>query len=191
MKYFLILLLITGNKAVAFEKYLLECRKDILELSEKYTVSQIGTLEKKGRNDGDVYKYQKLLGIRVGSPYCAAGLYWCFWRSVNDLELSDNDIPIIKSAVANDIFNDAMRRGKISDYYPDRHDLIVWRKPKSWSGHIERVLEVKKAGWVITVGFNTINNSGQQGVFRKKRNVFHPLGRLAIRGLIGFRERIN
>jgi hypothetical protein len=191
MRYFLIILIMTSTKTMALEKFILECRNDLLALSEMYVISQVGTLERTGRNDGDVCKYHKLLGIKEGSPYCAAGIYWSFYQASNDLNLDINNIPILKTAVANEIFNDALRRGVKSEYSPERHDLIVWRKPKSWSGHIERVIEAKKAGWVLTVGFNTKDETGNEGVFRKKRNVFHPLGRLAIRGLIGFRERIN
>jgi hypothetical protein len=191
MRYFFIIILLTTTKTLALEKYILECRNDLLELSEMYAISQIGTLEKTGRNDGEVFKYQKLLGLKEGSPYCAAGIYWCYYQASNELRLGIRDIPILKSAVANLIYNDAKRCGIIAEYIPEKHDLIVWRKPRSWSGHIERVLEVRKAGWVITIGFNTKDRSGNEGVFRKKRNVFHPLGRLAIRGLIGFKERIN
>jgi len=191
MRLILILLLVAGSKAMSMEKYVLQCRNDILELSEKYAISQIGTLEKSNRNDGNVLKYQIGLELDKGAPYCAAGVYWCFLQASIDLGLAENEIPIIKSAVANELFNDASRRGIRSKYIPGRHCLIVWRKKNNWSGHIERIIDVKKAGWVSTVGFNVTNIYGQHGVFRKKRNIFHPLGRLAVRGLIGFKERIN
>lgn len=39
--------------------------------------SQIGTVEKTGRNDGPVEKYLTSVGLSKGDPYCAAFVYWC------------------------------------------------------------------------------------------------------------------
>lgn len=190
MRFLLLLFLpVIYMGAHSFERYDLICRKDILERSERHCINQTGTLEESGQNDGEVIKYQRAVGLHQGDAYCAAGVYWCFLMAVNDLGLQKVDIPIIRTAVANEIYNDAKQRGDKTKYVPERHCLIIWRKNRSWSGHIERVIHVKKAGWVVTVGFNTSNSKGKQGVFIKKRNVFHPLGRMAIRGMVGFKER--
>lgn len=39
--------------------------------------SQVGTTEATGRNDGEVVKYLRSVGLAKGDPYCAAFVYWC------------------------------------------------------------------------------------------------------------------
>lgn len=187
--FLLIFLSVSVIPAFSLERYDLFCRKDLLERSEYHCIQQTGTVEKSDKNDGEVIKYQRAVGLDQGDAYCAAGVYWCFLMAANDLGLKRQEIPIKRTAVANEIYSDARKRGDIEKYLPERHCLIVWRKKRSWRGHIERIIGVKKAGWVVTVGFNTVNSKGEQGVFIKKRNIFHPLGRLAIRGMVGFKEK--
>lgn len=186
----IIFIIVFFNEIFVFAqvKYVLPCSEELLEQSHIIALLEIGTLERSGNNDGDVYKYQRALGLNTGSPYCAAGVYWCFLSAIELMRIDESNIPILKSAVANSVFNDARKRGKMVSYIPQKHCLIVWRRINSWSGHIERIIEIKKAGWVITIGFNTKNNVGQQGVFLRRRNIFHPLGRLSIRGMIGFSD---
>ena len=187
---FIIFLIILFNGIFVFgqEKYVLPCSEDLLEQSYIIALLEIGTQERTNNNDGIVYKYQRALGLKEGSPYCAAGVYWCFLSAIKLLGIDESDIPILKSAVANSVFNDARKRGNNVSYIPQKHCLIVWRRINSWSGHIERIIEIQNAGWVITVGFNTRNKTGQQGVFVRRRHIFHPLGRLAIRGMVGFSD---
>lgn len=40
-------------------------------------ISQIGTQEASGRNDGPVVKYLRSVGLYAGDPYCAAFVHWC------------------------------------------------------------------------------------------------------------------
>ena len=90
------------------------------------------------------------------------------------------------------MYNAAKKKGVLSEYIPEVNDLIVWKDKWSSSGHIERIVAVLDNGWVITVGFNTSNGlKGSQangnGVYYRKRNLYHPLTRiLIVRGLIGF-----
>ena len=183
--------IITSVKAQA--KYVLPSQSKLLEASRDSTVAQIGVRERTGRNDGPkIQEYQQAVGIGRGEPYCAAGVYWCFAVSCSALSYPPTEIPIIRSGLANAIFSDASKRGNRGKYQPNNHDLIVWRRRNSSSGHIERVIQCGSAGWVTTVGFNTSSNtngsqSEKEGVYRKKRNIFHPIGRLPVRGLIGFR----
>ena len=170
-------------------RYQLSCYPLLLEVSHKVALEQVGTLEKTNKNDGDVVKYLKLFGFKSGTPYCAAGQYYCFYEGAKRINISKDSIPIIKSALCMHIYNDAKKRGKQTKYSPQKHDLIIWNKPKSWHGHIERVHNVLQNGWVETIGFNsskTINGKKQEGVFLQKRNVLHPLGRLKVKGLVGF-----
>lgn len=81
--------------------------------------------------------------------------------------------------------------GSITTYTPERFDLIIWNMQGTSSGHIERIVLTGKAGWVTTVGFNTSSGiSGSQrdggGVYYRKRNLNHVLGRMQIKGLVGW-----
>ncbi|MFP4527297.1 MAG: hypothetical protein ACLFQX_02000 [Candidatus Kapaibacterium sp.] len=187
-KLILIILIAIALPAPAQRKYSLECDSQLLEASLDTAIAQVGTREPTGRNDGPVGKYLAAVGLGQGYPYCAAGQYYCFRAACEGLNMPLSAIPIKRSATANYIYNDAAKRGVAKPYIPARHDLIVWLRPRSWSGHIERIISVGRGGWVRTVGFNTGGRDPREGegVFIKKRNVFHALGRLRIRGLIGF-----
>jgi hypothetical protein len=89
------------------------------------------------------------------------------------------------------MYNKAVTNGKRSVPEPQKHDLVVWRLPRSWKGHIERVIKTEEAGWIQTIGFNVskyLNGRKKEGVFKKRRNIYHPLGRMLVRGLIGFKK---
>lgn len=190
-----ILFIVAGLALMSWqmEKYALPCSEVLLERSYDTLLAQVGTLEKNGKNDGEVEKYLHSLGLRKGQAYCAAGQYYCFYNAAKEMKFSLSEIPIPRTGHANSIFNYAKKYGKRKSYQAQQHDLIVWRKKKSSSGHIERIIEVNKAGWVRTVGFNTSSGKrGSQrdgeGVFIRKRNIYHPLAKMLIRGLIGFYE---
>ncbi|MBM2817026.1 MAG: hypothetical protein HW421_3788 [Ignavibacteria bacterium] len=183
---FLITISLSGQS-----KYNLLCNSKLLSASVDTALQQIGIREKSGNNDGEVKKYLDCLGMREGLPYCAAGQYWCFMTAADGLGLNRKLIPIKRTAVANEMFSHASNTGRRMAYRASVHDLIVWRNKGSFSGHIERVYQVQKAGWVETIGFNTggRTNTSQRdgsGVFKKRRNIYHPIGRMAVRGLIGF-----
>ncbi len=189
-----LILFITSPKLCSFGKYQIGCDSVLLTLSEKIMIKQVGTIEKTGKNDGNMIEiYQNAVGLGKGSSYCAAGIYWCFSAATDLLIMRSECIPIPKTGLANLIYSHAKANGIRVNYIPQRHDLIVWRYPSSSFGHIERIIQTKKAGWVVTVSFNTSkkqNGTGKkiEGVFIKKRNIFHPLGRMLIRGLVGFRN---
>jgi len=190
-KYLIIAILIfTQSIIYANVRYDLYCNRHLLERSHDSLMSQVGVREASGRNDGEVEKYLHSVGLKKGNPYCAAGQYWCFMVAADALGMLYDSIPIPRSGVANAVFNFAMQKGKRAEYVADKHFLIVWRENASYRGHIERIIATGKAGWVTTVGFNTSSANGNQadgeGVFVRKRNIYHPLGRLKIRGIIGF-----
>ncbi len=170
----------------------LNCQSELLKASRDSAIAQHGVIEKNGRNDGaDIEKYLKITFTSKGSSYCAAAVYWCFFAAANDLKMSLNQIPIKRTALANGIFKDALYRGKKIKYLPREHSLIIWKYPNSCFGHIERIISVEKAGWVKTVAFNVSGYSAKykkkaEGVFLKKRNIFHQLGKMRIRGMISF-----
>ena len=182
-------ILLMFNYANAQVRYALPCYYMLLESSYTVGLEEIGTIEKSNKNDGDVLKYLEIFGLKEGNPYCAAGQYYCFLEGANRINVSKDSIPIIKSALCRVIYNDAKRRGVKTKYIARKHDLIVWRCPNSWRGHIERVHRVLPNGWVETIAFNSsknINGKKIEGVFFQKRNILHPLGRLKIKGLVGF-----
>ncbi len=184
-----ILILISSISAFPYSKYELYCNYDLLQLSGEIAISQNGTLEN-GRNIGDIYKYLKIFSAAPGTPYCAAGIYWTFFVASQRLSLPQDSIPIPKTMVANDIYRFARINGIKKPYKANINDLIVWRRKSSYRGHIERVIKVGEKGNITTIAFNTnsiINGRKVEGVFIKKRNIYHPLSNLAIRGLIGFR----
>ena len=170
----------------------LYCRKDLLQLSAKVMLSQVGVTESANNSGDSIRQYQLSVGLPDHSPYCAAGQYYCFASAVSMLNINKSEIPIPRTGLANVIFNYAMVNGKRTHYKASEHDLIVWRKVNSIHGHVERVVSVYAKGWVKTVGFNTsstIAGRRAEGVFLQKRNICHPLGKMKIRGIIGFTDR--
>lgn len=168
-------------------KFELPCNSALLEKSLQVGLKQIGTIEKSNRNDGEVEKYLLAVGLTKSNPYCAAGQYYCFLVAAKILGIGESAIPIQKSGLADAHFNFASANGWKTKYRASVHDLIVWRRGDTPYGHIERIIEVLDKGNVLTLAFNVSNELGQQGVFVKKRNIYNPLRRMKIRGLIGFR----
>ncbi|MCW5885035.1 MAG: hypothetical protein KIT33_08705 [Candidatus Kapabacteria bacterium] len=149
-------------------------------------MGEIGIVESRS-NKGIVEKYLQSVGLPAGNPYCAAGQYYCFVKATKILNLSNKEIPIPKTGLSRKILSYAKMNGKNVPNNPKRHDLIIWRmRGSSWRGHIERVIETGKAGWVKTVGFNVRLESGEEGVAIKRRNIYHLIGRLEVAGLVGF-----
>jgi len=184
----LISLLILNGISYGQVRYEVLADSCILIHSEQVAYWQVGVVEQKPNDSPEIRKYLQSVGINKPASYCAAGQYYCFYIASKNLYKS---IPIPKTAVANNIFNYGKKNGTKTIYEAKRHDLIVWRKRNSWQGHVERIIRVEKAGWVYTIGFNTSSGKGNQrdgeGVYIRKRNIKHPLGRLQIRGLYGFR----
>jgi hypothetical protein len=189
MKITLIILLLLAQPLFSQAKYELSCNSKLLIKSEEIAFRQVGVIELKNKNDGkDIKNYLLSVGIKQPAPYCAAGVYFCFLEACIVLDLPQRSIPIIETGVASRIYSNARNKGRQISYSARRHDLIIWKKAKSWQGHIERIIEVLPKGWVRTIAFNT-KHGKQEGVFIKKRNIYHPLGRLRILGLVGFRGK--
>ncbi len=189
MKILILVTFLAFNICNGFTKYSLYCDCKLLDASYDSMMTQVGIIEKTNQNDGEVQKYLRLIGLKGNYPYCAAGQYWCFYVSAKALKIDIKSIPIQRTGFANAMFNFAKMKGKKMAFFPQKHDLIVWRKLNSSKGHIERIISVQSKGWVKTVGFNSssiIKNKKIEGVFMHKRNIFHILGLLRIRGLIGF-----
>lgn len=174
-------------------RYELNVKEMLLKASRDSLQAQVGATEKTGRNDGlKVEQYLASVGLGKGSPYCAAGQYYVFAVAAKALGLKRSDIPVYKTGSTILMFNKAIDAGKPAKYIIKVDDLMFWRSPNKYSGHVERVVEAMKAGWVKTVGFNTSSGAkGSQrdggGVYYRKRNIYHFLGRMTVRGFIGFK----
>ncbi len=187
----LILCVLVFSELSSQHKYSIECNKELLWASLDSCKSQVGIIEKKN-NSGKVEKYLKLFNLK-NAPYCAAGQYWCFYTAKNDLNLSNIKIPIYKSAVASEMYFKTIAFAKKVYFKPHVNDLIFWKNRNSYNGHVERIIKVLSKTTVLTIGFNTkkiINNKTFEGVFIRKRNIFHPIGRKKILGIIGFKEKL-
>lgn len=172
-------------------KYELPCNKQLLQKSHCIARSQIGVTEKTGKNDGkQVEMYLASVNLPKGNPYCAAGQYWCFKEAVRLLKLQEFLIPIYRTGSTYLMFNKAKQIGKKVSYKPQKNDLLFW--VVTTTGHVERIDSVLKGGWVKTIAFNTSSGTGNQrdgeGVYYKKRNIYSPLNRMRVRGLIGFKN---
>lgn len=170
----------------SYSMYELDCDGELLAESERIARSQIGVRES-GNNRGEVATYLRSVGLAEGNPYCAAGVYWCYDQARLKQGYCVEAIPVMRTAVANAMYNDARRRGKSVTRDVRRHDLLVWKSKRSWRGHIERVISVNENNIVRTIGFNVKTENGE-GVAVKTRFLKHPLGRLMLRGIITFRE---
>lgn len=184
--YILPILLISLN-LLAQSKYLLVTDSVILVNSHKVLIQQIGVTEKQPNWGEPISSYLRSVGINSPAPYCNAGQYYCFAKVTSN-------VPMVKSGLAISSYQKALKQGLKAPYVAQVHDLIVWNKPQTIFGHIERIIEVGKAGWCYTVGFNTTSGTkGNQrdggGVYRRRRNIYHPLGRNAIKGLIGWKTK--
>lgn len=170
-------------------KYELNCNPLLLNKSKQILLEQVGEREQKPNDSPKIRNYLVSVGINYPAPYCAAGQYYCFSKAANMLQLQHTEIPIKQTALANAIYTNAKQIGAITNYKAQDNDLIIWRKGNSIFGHIERIITVGKCGWVQTVGFNTGSGNARDGdgVYIRKRNIYHPLQRMTIRGLIGFR----
>lgn len=166
----------------------MNCNPQLLAKSKQILLEQVGEKEAKPNDSPKIRNYLAAVGINYPAPYCAAGQYYCFAESANMLQLQHTEIPIKRTALANAIFANAKQNGSIANYKAKDNDLIIWRKGNSIFGHIERIITTGSCGWVQTVGFNTGSGNARDGdgVYIRKRNIYHPLQRMTIRGLIGF-----
>ncbi len=162
--------------------YELPATKEALEKSRAVLYDCVGIREVGGNNRGkDIDRILSPLGLR-GVAWCQALQYYCFY-------VTGEAIPIKKTAGSQDCFNDAKKRGKPLPYRIRIDALLFWRVVNGWQGHSARVVKVMKMGWVETIEGNTGNGNQRDGdgVYRKKRHLYNPVGRLRVSGSIVFK----
>lgn len=162
-------------------KYIVDSDKNVLELSEKIALQQIGVKELRPNFSPKIMEYLNSVGLNTPNPYCAAGQYYTFKKAVDSLNKLQHKIkykapiykmPIYKTASTRIMFNEAKKRGKKVEFKAAKNDLIFWKRGNTFYGHVERVYEVEmikltaesnqnnKAkllhnGWIKTIAFNT------------------------------------
>lgn len=193
MKYLLIILLFTTS-IFASNRYVLEIDSCLHEKAFEFAVGEIGVTEATGKNDGPrVEAYLKVTGLGKGFPYCAAGISWSYYQAALFYNKPKSFIPFPMTAGSQVVYDHAIKNGVKSSENVQSKDFFIWRKKDSYQGHIGIIESVGKKGWVNTIEFNTSGDSkGDQrdggGVWRKKRNLIHPLGILRVRGFVGFKS---
>ena len=181
---FILAFLFISINLYAGTRYEIIADSSVVHLSKIILLEQVGVHEKTGHNDGkEVESYLKSIGLGKGYAWCMALQYWCFQQASAILNKLN---PLLKTGLANSEYNYALANGTVSDYIPEENDLIVWKETNSSSGHIERVEEVNGINTVITIGGNSSGYSNYDGVALHVRHISSPLGRMNVRGLIGF-----
>lgn len=190
---FKLLLILLGLTLSSYTKYVVPIADvRILTVSDSICNAEMGKREVTGRNDGKhITAYMKVCGLNGNKqyPYCAAGQAYCLHLACEQLGLP---YPYNRrSAVANYYFDYAIKDGVKVEAIPAVNDFVVWRAQKGNTGHIERVKSVVNNNVVYTYAFNTSNGKdGDQregnGNYIRKRHLNSFLGRLRLRGLVGY-----
>lgn len=195
MKKVLLLFLIISYSLFCKESYTIIDNNNVSLLALEIAKTQIGVKETAGKNrSSQIDLYNKTAGVSLGSPYCAAGIYWSFKTAADSLKVKN----IIKqTASANGQYDYCKSKGtKDSIYKANKSSLIVWKYSNSYNGHIEIINKVLNNGNVETIGFNTSSGaSGSQrdgeGVYKRQRNIKYKLGKMLVRGVINLEKEKN
>lgn len=140
--------------------------RDIMDRAFYY----VGDMEI-GKNRGtNIDKFNKFVGNRLGSPYCAA-----FVSYVTDGK------PVKSGLARHHYVGNKHSAGDVlrGEYNPKYADKVIWARGKTIFGHIGLVIEWKvKSGLVIE---GNTERAGKQGVYVKKRfiqpyNYFRIIG---------------
>ncbi|HAW08580.1 MAG TPA: hypothetical protein DCW42_05330 [Bacteroidetes bacterium] len=159
----------------------------LLHKSSQFALNEVGVIEKTNRNDNiRINEYLASVGLSPRNPYCQAGQYWSFLQAINYFKLDSSEIPLLRTGSTVSAYNYAKSRKVkiIISNTAKKDDLLYWRNGKEWSGHVGRIIEVMDKGWVKTIEFNTTGEKGKEGVWIKKRNIFHVINRLTVRGIL-------
>lgn len=168
------------------------CYYEVAMLSSQLLDKDMGLKEATGNNDGEHIKlYMKAVGLNYNKhyPYCMAGQYYYFKTAA---DLLHKPCPIVRTASTIKIYEWGVKNGVQTIYEPKENDLVVWKTLNKSTGHVARIKQVLDRGNIITWECNTGNGmTGSQrdgnGNYIRKRNIYTPIGRMRIRGLIGFK----
>ena len=181
---FVLVLFINASLLQGQERYVVSTHTQLLTLSYNIALAQVGVKEF-GNNDGRMIRvYLRSVGLGAGHPWCMAGQYYCYEQASKVLGIEN---PLLRTGSTYKQWTYLKDKGKQTQYLPNVHDFIFWRRA-GILGHVERIIKLDRNGIVYTIGFNTggADERDGDGVYIKRRSTLHPLGRLQIRGLIGF-----
>ncbi|MBX3044904.1 MAG: hypothetical protein KF896_14425 [Ignavibacteriae bacterium] len=193
IRLILILLLLVNVAASQPQKWVIEidrCGFDkISDTRMKLLEGEVGTMEIGNNRGARVDEYNdSALGFKKGrgAPYCQSVATWSWLKA--------GHLPYPRTALANAPFDYAVRNGKRVSYVPERGDEMTWRYPNSWKGHKETVAKVLENGFVITVAGNVTGSSLSNdpvggGVKLMRRGIYQKIGKMQMRGLVGFRRK--
>lgn len=192
MRILFLILITTINLSAS--RYVLEIDSCLHNKALEIAQGEIGVTEATGKNDGEVEKYLKIIGLGKGYPYCAAGISWSYYQAAKYYNKTKSFIPFPMTAGSQVVYDHARKVGEKGSNNVEPQDFFIWRKKDSYQGHIGIIESIGEKGWVQTIEFNTSgDNRGDQrdggGVWRKKRNLIHPLGRFLVRGFVGFKKQ--
>jgi hypothetical protein len=171
--------------------YSIKTRKDLIEKFLEVAHGEIGTVEiPVNSNSGTkVNLYQKAGRSTDGQPYCNSFICYCFQEACKKLAIPLSEIPIPLQAVANVTFNYAKKVGLNVFPKAEIGDLIVWKNPNSFSGHIGIIVAIIDNKTVQTIEANTSpeakgNQRDGGGVYYKTRKLSAISKLLLLRGLV-------
>lgn len=171
-----------------------KCPTELWQSSLDLLEKQVGVKEATGRNDGRMVKmYLRSTGLPEGNPWCQALQYWTFDSAAKALYGQSAPfwcLPLTRTASTVKAWTQAVKMGVRTLVWPQDGDLVYWRVPGKYQGHVERITKVLQGGWIKTTGGNTGNGlSGSQregdGCYKRLRNWAHPLGRMFLVGFFG------
>lgn len=171
---------------IAQQRYVLPTMYNTNILRVELAETQLGVREE--THPRVIREYLKSVGIYTSASWCNAFQYWMMDSVCRELQII-NPMPI--SGVANSSYDYAKRKGVKTQFVPQLGDLLIWKTEGSWTGHVALIVKIRNKASVITIEGNTSSNSVRTGgaVEKKVRLVNHPIGRLLVRGIVGFRSQ--
>lgn len=173
------------------KSYSLNINKDLLDKFIEVAHGEVGTIEQpKNSNSGaKVNAYQRAGRTTDGNPYCNAFICYCMQKACQLLKIGEGSVPIPFQAVANVTYNYAKKAGNEVMSNPNIGDLMVWKNPNSFQGHIGIVVDILPNNYVQTIEANTSPDSkGNQrdggGVYYKTRKIGMISSKLLLRGFV-------
>jgi hypothetical protein len=119
-------------------RYVLNIDSNLVVISHAIAQSQVGVVEKTGKNDGEVDKYMQFLGLGGQKlPYCSGGISWSYLQGSIFLGKDRKFIPFPLSAGSQVAYNYARTKGEEDlSRSIKKYDLFIWRKKEGNQGHI-------------------------------------------------------
>jgi len=147
-------------------------------------LDEVGPKEQRGNNRGECEKYLRPLGLPPGSPYCVAGIRWCFDEACRELN-SRNPLPKTGGVIKLFSRTPSWMRGKEALMGPAIGGHRSTSNPNL--GHVAIVLpwDAERPAVASTLEFNT-NKAGSRdgdGVYLRTRSWdYFDLGYIDPRG---------